>query len=149
LVKDIGLQQAFEYLNKSKEALSREETGQALILADQALEYFLRDCCIFVGATENSIATSRDGKQKEFNRWGFTEYITFLDENKFLTQEEKSNFFRFHNWRNPVQHIGLEPSRKQSELVITSVDSFIITQTEARKQAHILPPILIANQINI
>ena len=141
LVKDIGLQKALELLNKSKEALSKD-TAQSLILADQALEYFLRDCCAFLGTTENTVIISRDGKQKEFNRWGFTEYMTFLDDHKFLTQEEKSNFFMFHNWRNSVQHIGLEPSRKQVELVISSVDGFMVTQIEARKQAHILPPIL-------
>ena len=106
MVKDIGLQKALELLNKSKEALSKD-TAQSLILADQALEYFLRDCCAFLGTTENTVIISRDGKQKEFNRWGFTEYMTFLDDHKFLTQEEKSNFFMFHNWRNSVQHIWL------------------------------------------
>jgi type I restriction enzyme M protein len=136
----MGVQKALEHLTKSKEALAREETAPALILVDQALEYFLKNCCIFLGATENTKTTNKEGKEKEFNRWGFTEYMNYLDEHNFLTIEEKSNFFMFHNWRNPVQHIGLEPSKKQVQLVISFVDDFFASQIEARKQAHVLPP---------
>jgi hypothetical protein len=142
LSTDVGIRKTLEHLNKSKEALSRDDASQALILVDQALEYFLNNCCIFLGATENTKIASKDGKEKEFKRWGFTEYMTYLDEHQFLTQEEKSNFFMFHSWRNPVQHIGLEPSKKQVELVVSFVSDFINSQIEARKQTHVLPPTL-------
>ena len=142
MIRDLGLQKALEHLNKSKESLSRDDTSQGLILVDQSLEYFLKNCCVFLGATETTKTTNKEGKEKGFNKWGFVEYIKYLDERDFLTREEKSNFFMFHNWRNPVQHIGLEPSRKQVELVISFVDDFIKSHIEARKQAHVMPPIL-------
>lgn len=141
MIRDLGVQKALEHLNKAKDALAREDTAQALILVDQAVEYFLKNCCVFLGATETTVLTQRE-KVKEFNRWGFVEYITFLDGQDFLTQEEKSNFFMFHNWRNSVQHIGLEPSRKQVELVISFASDFIESHIEARKQVQVMPPVL-------
>jgi type I restriction enzyme M protein len=140
LPEDLLAKQALENLQKANVALDKNDTITALILVDQALETFLKSCCIFLGAEEATKVKFADGKEKSFERWGLAECILFLDEHDFLTPEEKSNFFTFHGWRNSVQHFGIEPSRKQVTTVIESISDFIRSQLEARKQPGVTPP---------
>ena len=139
---DLFSKQSIKNLKNAEKSLNEGDASNSLILADQSLELFLKSCSIFVGATEQTTLKTSDGKEKPFSRWGFSECMIFLDKHNFLTSEEKSNFFMFHSWRNPVQHIGIEPSKTQVENVIRLVKDFIDSQIIARKQSGITTPFL-------
>jgi type I restriction enzyme M protein len=143
LPEDILTKQALETLGRAKKALQDEDTADALIQADQALETFLKSCCLFLGATHETTVATSDGKgEKPFDRWGFIECMVFLDRHHLFTTEEKANFMMFHNWRNPVQHFGIEPSKKQVQTVVEAVADFIKGQVETRKRVAITEPVL-------
>lgn len=107
-------------LTEVKEQLKRNETGSALILLDQVLEMCLRDECLKYGVTPES----KIG-EKEFSSWGVPEYLRFLDSRSLLTKEQKSYFFKVHDWRNKAQHSGLEPKRELVEEALKKIASFV------------------------
>jgi predicted transcriptional regulator len=107
-------------LTEAKMQLRKNETGSALILLDQALELCLRDECVKHGAT-----TETKIGQKQFSYWGIPDYLKFLDSKSLLTRKQKSFFFKVHDWRNKVQHSGLEPKREQIEEALRRLEPFI------------------------
>jgi len=107
------IKQSEEILQQSRNMNKKGQSLQALILADQALETFLRACCLRLGCTDETTLTVSKDKEKNFKTWGMTEYLKWLGEKKSLGKKEKSDFFTFHNWRNQAQHSGLIPSPTQ------------------------------------
>jgi predicted transcriptional regulator len=107
-------------LREAKEQLRKNETGNALILLDQALEMCLRDECLKHGAT-----TEAKIGGKEFSNWSITDYLRYLDSKSLLIREQKSYFFKVHDWRNKVQHSGLEPKREQVEEALKILEPFV------------------------
>lgn len=116
----ILIQKAQQLIEAAKESIEKDETDEALIKADQALELSLKDACLFAGCDEHTV---QDGK--EFVKWGVTQYINFLDGKKSLSRDEKVNFFQFHNWRNPAQHSGMIIHPKQVRQVIEAVEAYV------------------------
>jgi predicted transcriptional regulator len=107
-------------LVEAKRQLRKNETGNALILLDQTLEICLRDECLKHGAsTETKIS------EKPFSNWTIPDYLRFLDSKHLLTREQKSYFFRVHDWRNKVQHSGLEPKKEQVAESLKKFEPFI------------------------
>jgi len=117
----ILLKQCKNQLKKAEDRLNQNETITALILADQSLELFLKDLCIIFGCENDT----RSDSGKPFVRWGVTEYLRFLDEIGEINENEKRNFFSFHEWRNCAQHKGLEPSARSIRMVIDEITKFI------------------------
>lgn len=115
------LLQCKNQLQKANESLEQEDTLNALILADQALELFLRDLCIRFGCDENS----ENPKGDKFIKWGFSDYLKYLRKNGEIGNVELSDFFRFHDWRNGAQHFNLEPSTRSARMVIDKVTEFL------------------------
>lgn len=107
-------------LKEAKIQLRKNETGNALILLDQTLEMCLRDECLKHGAT-----TGTKIGEKQFSNWSIPDYLKFLDSKSLLTREQKSYFFKVHDWRNKVQHSGLEPKREQVEEALKRLEPFI------------------------
>ena len=107
-------------LAEAKDQMKRNETGNALILLDHVLEIFLRDECVKYGATPESKID-----EKEFSSWGVTQYLKFLDSKSLLTKEQKKDLFKIHDWRNKVQHSGLEPKRELVEEAFKKIASFV------------------------
>lgn len=96
--------------------LEKNETGNALILLDQALEMCLRDeCAKYVTQTET----------KQFSKWGFADYVKFLDSRSLLTRGQKSDLRRIHGWRNKVYHNGLEPKKELVEEALKTLQPFV------------------------
>lgn len=116
----ILIQKALHLVEAAKESMEKDETDEALIKADQALELALKDACLFAGCDEHTV---QDGK--EFVKWGVTQYINFLDGKKLLSRDEKVNFFQFHDWRNPAQHSGMIIHPKQVKQVIEAVEAYV------------------------
>jgi hypothetical protein len=107
-------------LENAEENLAQEETIVALVLADQALELFLRDLCTRLGCDDSTHSNKGD----PFGHWGFTQYINFLSSNGEIDQYMRADFFRFHEWRNCAQHKGLEPSSRSVRMVIDEIKGF-------------------------
>jgi hypothetical protein len=114
------LDQCKAFLRGAEVKLNEGDSISALIQADQALELFLKDFCIRLGAGDY---TSKSGKP--FSKWGVVEYLGFLDNTGEITENEKRNFYSFHEWRNCAQHHGLEPSFRITKTVIDEVTKFI------------------------
>lgn len=117
----ILLERCEDQLKMAEDSLNREETTTALVLADQSLELFLKDLCMRFGCGNG---TRSDGG-KPFDKWGVTEYISFLDEIGKINENEKRNFYSFHEWRNCAQHKGLEPSLRSVRRVIDDITEFM------------------------
>lgn len=115
------LLQTEEQLKTAEHKLSEGETITALVLADQSLELFLKDLCLRLGCRDDT----QNEKGRFFNKWGLTEYLDFLDKAGEIDENEKTNFYSFHEWRNCAQHKGLEPSLRITKLVIDEITKFI------------------------
>lgn len=115
------LAQVKSQLENAEKNLAQEETIAALVLADQALELFLRDLCTRLGCDDNTHSNKGD----PFDHWGFTQYITFLSANGEIDQHMRADFFRFHEWRNCAQHKGLEPSVRSVQMAIDEIRIFL------------------------
>jgi len=119
-----------------------DDPANALILVDQSMELFLKDMCLRIGATEKTLLNALSGKPRIFTNWGFTECVEYLDQNGAMSKEQRAEFLRFHSFRNPVQHVGLQPSEKQVLLIITAYREFVNTQTEAERHLGLATPVL-------
>jgi len=107
-------------LMEAKTQLRKNETGNALILLDQALETCLREECLRHGA-----ATKTKNCKKPFAKWSVPNYLKFLGSKSFLTKEQKGYFFKVHEWRNIAQHFDLEPKREQVEEALRKLGPFL------------------------
>jgi hypothetical protein len=67
----------------------------------------------------------KDERGKPFHRWGIPEYLNYLDDIGEIDENRKRNFYIFHDWRNFVQHKGLEPSVRIVRRVIDEITEFI------------------------
>lgn len=103
-----------------KRQLRKNETSNALILLDQILEMCLRDESLKHGAS-----TETKTGEKPFSNWTIPDYLKFLDSKHLLTREQKSYFFRVHDWRNKAQHSGLEPKKEQVAEAVKKLEPFI------------------------
>ena len=140
--EQVLIQLCLTKLEKAKKSLEENDTSTSLILADESLELFLKDSCLFLGVNDKTTITTSSGKEKAFPRWGFTECMEYLAEFDFMTKDQRSNFFTFHNWRNPVQHYGLQPSLLQSRMVLATIHEFINLKLKSREQNILTTPYL-------
>jgi hypothetical protein len=111
---------AEQRLIEVKRTLRNNETSAALILLDQILEMCLRDESLKHGASTEA----RTG-EKSFSSWAVPDYLKFLDSKNLLTREQKSYFFKVHDWRNKSQHSGLEPKKEQIAETMKRLEPFI------------------------
>ena len=114
------LQKAKSMLENAKDLASKDRTNESLQSVDQALELSLRDACMTAGCTD---ATAQDGKP--FAKWGVTDYIRYLDAQGRITEAQKHDFFEIHNWRNPVQHVGIMVHPAQVNQAIKVTEDYI------------------------
>lgn len=122
------VEQCSDMLNQARIHLGNDENISALVLADTALEHFLRELCMRLGCDDDTVSHY---KQKPFRRWGMVEYLRFTELMGIIDSEEKARFFKFRDWRNSVKHIGLEPSIRTVETVINEIEIFIRRFTES------------------
>jgi hypothetical protein len=141
---NVLVKQAEEILAKAKTLNKQNATLEALILADQALETFLRLNCLRKGCTDQTVMAISKNKEKEFGNWGMTEYILWLSQKGVIGKKEKADFFTFHKWRNEAQHSGLAPSTTQVSSVIESIATYFEKQKrtlEDETEYPYLPPL--------
>lgn len=115
------IDQVKNQIETAEENLLKEETIAALILADQALELFIRELCVRFDCEEDTLSK----RGLPFLKWGFTDYVNFLSKNKKLNQYEKATLYRIHQWRNSSHHLGLEPSVRIVRNVINEISDFL------------------------
>ncbi len=121
--QSIVRQECSNIIRRATDALATQDTISALILSDQALELFLRFLCRVSGCSDDTI--SKTGSRRQFPKWGFVEYMIFLEDKEIFTPEQKSDFLTYHDWRNKVQHLGIEPSARQTTKVISNIQDFM------------------------
>jgi hypothetical protein len=123
--QSVAQTKAAALLSSARDALAKGDTASAIIQADDALELFLQHLCVSNGCDESTTVKDGTGKDKPFTRWGFTEYIQYLDSKGLVSKDDKSDFFKFHQWRNLAHHHGVEPKESQTKMVVDRIEEFI------------------------
>lgn len=122
-VKDSVLSaEARRMLESAKRSAARNDARSAIVQIDQALETHLKVLCILRGCSDD---THFPDSTKPFSKWGFAEYLRFLGDNDALAKQQRLDFLQFHQWRNDVQHHGIEPSMRIVDGVIAKVEEFL------------------------
>jgi len=116
-------------LQSARSLLGKCKTSESLILADNALEKFLRYYCVRLGCVEGTVINVGT-KERKFDSWGVVECMKWLETKNVFTEDEKRAFYKYHSWRNVVQHGELfAPERSVVRQIIEDVKNYIEKST--------------------
>lgn len=121
---------------RARKNLRENDIQGSIEKTDMVLETFLKYLCKKYGANEETVVEKK-GEKKPFNKWGFVEYMNYLEEKNVFLKSTRDDFFRIHNFRNPARHQGAKLDPKLAERATTIVEYMVRSEIKTRMKGKI------------